>query len=188
LEEVLLFLIVCLFSDCSKWEQWILPSPFSSLPNPRPHFAGSEFCTEQYALGNAIEQFETFNYSSREEIFLISRKILALCIRINAIREYFPDLLQQPNPNTSALSSYFATTSFSSFVLPKSSAENSNLPLYVDNILSGSIIHTFGTNNAIVTELYFDNTIEMSLEMRTTLASDFISKRVCTRYRSVIRI
>jgi len=65
----------------SKWQQWIFPSPFTSHPDPRPHFNGSEFCIEQYALGNCIEQFERDSLSVRSDIFVISRTVLIVSNR-----------------------------------------------------------------------------------------------------------
>jgi len=37
------------------WRKWIEPVPFLNYPNPVPSFAGSAFCTEQYALGIILE-------------------------------------------------------------------------------------------------------------------------------------
>jgi len=37
------------------WRKWIEPVPFLNYPNPVPSFAGSAFCTEQYALGMVLE-------------------------------------------------------------------------------------------------------------------------------------
>jgi len=37
------------------WRKWIEPVPFLNFPNPVPSFAGSAFCTEQYALGMVLE-------------------------------------------------------------------------------------------------------------------------------------
>jgi len=37
------------------WRKWIEPVPFLNYPNPVPSFAGSAFCTEQYALGMILE-------------------------------------------------------------------------------------------------------------------------------------
>jgi len=37
------------------WRTWIEPVPFINYPNPLPSFAGSAFCTEQYALGMVLE-------------------------------------------------------------------------------------------------------------------------------------
>jgi len=39
------------------WRDWIEPHPFARYPDPRPHFSGSAFCIEQYALGMALESF-----------------------------------------------------------------------------------------------------------------------------------
>jgi len=49
------------------WRQWIEPAPFANFPNPLPSFAGSAFCTEQYALGMVLETIKP------EEIYVIRR-------------------------------------------------------------------------------------------------------------------
>jgi hypothetical protein len=51
--------IILLFFTLWKqsWIQWVQPTPFSNYKDPNPTFDGSAFCTEQYALGNAIYQF-----------------------------------------------------------------------------------------------------------------------------------
>lgn len=36
------------------WKHWITPAPFTNFPDPNPTFTGSEFCIEQYALGQAL--------------------------------------------------------------------------------------------------------------------------------------
>jgi hypothetical protein len=36
------------------WKHWITPTPFANFPDPNPSFEGSEFCIEQYALGQAL--------------------------------------------------------------------------------------------------------------------------------------
>ncbi|KAA6399655.1 MAG: hypothetical protein EZS28_004818 [Streblomastix strix] len=41
----------------SIWREWIYPSPFFSHPDPAPHFPGSAFCIEQYALAQALRRF-----------------------------------------------------------------------------------------------------------------------------------
>jgi len=51
------------------WRAWIEPAPFANFPNPVPSFAGSAFCTEQYALGMALES----GLIRREEIYEIRR-------------------------------------------------------------------------------------------------------------------
>lgn len=49
------------------WRQWIEPAPFANFPNPLPSFAGSAFCTEQYALGMVLETVKP------EDIYVIRR-------------------------------------------------------------------------------------------------------------------
>jgi len=49
------------------WRTWIEPAPFANHPNPLPNFAGSAFCTEQYALGMVLEEVKV------EEIYVIRR-------------------------------------------------------------------------------------------------------------------
>lgn len=49
------------------WRQWIEPAPFANYPNPLPSFAGSAFCTEQYALGMVLET------TKPESIYVIRR-------------------------------------------------------------------------------------------------------------------
>jgi hypothetical protein len=49
------------------WRQWIEPAPFANFPNPLPSFAGSAFCTEQYALGMVLETMKP------EDIYVIRR-------------------------------------------------------------------------------------------------------------------
>lgn len=49
------------------WRQWIEPAPFANFPNPLPSFAGSAFCTEQYALGMVLEGVKL------EDIYVIRR-------------------------------------------------------------------------------------------------------------------
>lgn len=49
------------------WRQWIEPAPFANYPNPLPSFAGSAFCTEQYALGMVLETVKP------EDIYVIRR-------------------------------------------------------------------------------------------------------------------
>lgn len=49
------------------WRQWIEPAPFANFPNPLPTFAGSAFCTEQYALGMVLETIKP------EDIYIIRR-------------------------------------------------------------------------------------------------------------------
>lgn len=39
-----------------KWRDWVTPFPFAYLPDPNPSFSGSAFCTEQYALGLALNK------------------------------------------------------------------------------------------------------------------------------------
>jgi len=51
----------------SVWRQWIEPAPFANFPNPLPSFAGSAFCTEQYALGMVLETVKP------EDIYVIRR-------------------------------------------------------------------------------------------------------------------
>jgi len=51
------------------WRAWIEPAPFANFPNPVPSFAGSAFCTEQYALGMVLES----GLIKREEIYEIRR-------------------------------------------------------------------------------------------------------------------
>jgi len=51
------------------WRAWIEPAPFANFPNPVPSFAGSAFCTEQYALGMVLES----GLIRREEIYEIRR-------------------------------------------------------------------------------------------------------------------
>ena len=41
----------------TEWSAWITPYPFANYPDPRPHFVGSAFCAEQYALGVALARF-----------------------------------------------------------------------------------------------------------------------------------
>lgn len=36
------------------WKHWITPKPFANFADPNPTFEGSEFCIEQYALGQAL--------------------------------------------------------------------------------------------------------------------------------------
>lgn len=40
-----------------KWKEWIHPFPFANYPDPNPSFPHSQFCIEQYALGQVIEVF-----------------------------------------------------------------------------------------------------------------------------------
>jgi len=49
------------------WRTWIEPAPFANYPNPLPNFAGSAFCTEQYALGMVLETVKS------EDIYVIRR-------------------------------------------------------------------------------------------------------------------
>jgi len=50
-----------------SWRNWIEPAPFANYPNPLPNFAGSAFCTEQYALGIVLESVKS------EHIYIIRR-------------------------------------------------------------------------------------------------------------------
>lgn len=50
-----------------SWRKWIEPAPFANYPNPLPNFAGSAFCTEQYALGIVLETVKS------EDIYVIRR-------------------------------------------------------------------------------------------------------------------
>jgi hypothetical protein len=43
-----------------KWRDWVTPFPFAYLPDPNPSFSGSAFCTEQYALGLALNKNNWF--------------------------------------------------------------------------------------------------------------------------------
>jgi hypothetical protein len=72
------------------------------------------------------------------------------------------------------------TSSFSCYPFLASGIDDSVRTVYVDNILSSSVIHTFGVNNSIIAELYFDPQLEMVDEFRNYLVDDFASKRVCT--------
>jgi hypothetical protein len=101
----------------SKWQQWIFPSPFVSHPDPRPHFNGSEFCIEQYALGNTVEQFEKDSLSFRSEIFIIPRTVLIVTS---------PSLPNNNNEAQPVTSSPHASTSSS---YPGFHVRNSSLPL-----------------------------------------------------------
>jgi len=40
-----------------EWSAWITPYAFARYPDPRPHFIGSAFCAEQYALGVALARY-----------------------------------------------------------------------------------------------------------------------------------
>lgn len=51
----------------NTWRGWIEPAPFANHPNPLPNFAGSAFCTEQYALGMVLEDVKS------EDIYVIRR-------------------------------------------------------------------------------------------------------------------
>lgn len=42
----------------SIWSDWVLPEPFFKYKDPNPDFPGSAFCTEQYALGMALNSKE----------------------------------------------------------------------------------------------------------------------------------
>lgn len=48
------------------WQKWISPWPFARFRDPRPGFAGSAFCIEQYALGNALRQFFESRHRARK--------------------------------------------------------------------------------------------------------------------------
>lgn len=56
------------------WRQWIEPTPFTIYPNPLPHFPGSAFCTEQYALGMVLEG----SLVKPEQIYVIRRMTFPL--------------------------------------------------------------------------------------------------------------
>lgn len=157
----------------SKWQQWIFPSPFNRFPDPRPHFPGSEFCTEQYALGNSIEQFEAENKSAREDIFVISRTTLPLMVQYELIRQIDPDNFASAATETSSSAYYLSSAPM---VSPTTIMENGLRAIHVDNILSGSVIHTFGVNNAVILGLYFDSQLAMTDELRNNLLEDVRSK------------
>lgn len=42
------------------WKLWIYPNVFTTFPDPNPDFEGSAFCTEQYALGQALAFHEAW--------------------------------------------------------------------------------------------------------------------------------
>eukprot|EP01117_Protostelium_nocturnum_P002674 TRINITY_DN134_c0_g1_i1.p1 TRINITY_DN134_c0_g1~~TRINITY_DN134_c0_g1_i1.p1 ORF type:complete len:481 (-),score=189.86 TRINITY_DN134_c0_g1_i1:37-1479(-) len=53
------------------WRDWISPAPFSKYPDPRPHFQGSAFCIEQYAMGMALHSYAS-------QILIFGREIMAI--------------------------------------------------------------------------------------------------------------
>jgi hypothetical protein len=232
----------------SKWQQWIFPSPFVSHPDPRPHFNGSEFCIEQYALGNTIEQFERDSYSSRQEIFIIPRTVLIVTSpdnnnttqnnnnnnRNEEIQHFSTSNTSYPFTRNSSLpllsslsvsSSYFAchfspsqlnispsllshlsllqlspslisllTSSTTSTVSSLSLNSTITMQVYqellqfqqrqqsqpqvfiVDNVLSGSFIHTFGVNYQSIRDGFFSD-FQISESLRNEILKDFSKQR-----------
>jgi hypothetical protein len=213
----------------SKWQQWIFPSPFVSHPDPRPHFNGSEFCIEQYALGNAVEQFEKDSISTRQEIFIIPRTILIVTspnakeeiisshrphstsssypgfqhVRTNSSvpllssSYYFPTQSSycppsQLSPSLLSMLTTYTSTTFSSLSLTSTittqlyeellqyqQRQQSGLPpqvFIIDNLLSGSLIHTFGVNYQNVRDKYFSD-FELSESLRKEIVNDYSRQR-----------
>ena len=69
------------------WKMWIEPAPFTMYQDPNPGFIGSAFCTEQYALGNAVTHFTAQEALSRNRthhpndfILPIKRKLISMNI------------------------------------------------------------------------------------------------------------
>jgi hypothetical protein len=55
---------------------------------------------------------------------------------------------------------------------------NETTRVFVDNILYGSVVHTFGVNYNLVHDLFFTGTTTISPLLRQQILDDFHSKRV----------
>lgn len=63
----------------AEWEDWVTPHAFARHPDPRPHYAGSAFCAEQYALGIALQRFrEKRGLCSDDAVRWVERRMLEI--------------------------------------------------------------------------------------------------------------
>lgn len=78
------------------WKHWITPKPFANFADPNPNFAGSEFCIEQYALGQALHYKEDWI----RDVMWFRREPLAVPKSGAAPSNVFPSKKTSVQPNT----------------------------------------------------------------------------------------
>lgn len=57
-----------------QWRDWIEPEPFKNHRDPAPYFSGSQFCIEQYALGQTLLKYVGSRFD--EMVLVIERAYL----------------------------------------------------------------------------------------------------------------
>lgn len=78
------------------WKHWITPKPFANFGDPNPTFAGSEFCIEQYALGQSLAYKEEWI----RDVMWFRRDPLAVPKSGAVPNNVFPSKKTSVQPNT----------------------------------------------------------------------------------------
>ena len=62
-----------------EWAAWLTPEPFAAHKDPRPHFRGSAFCIEQYALGVALRTYlRAYKMNPSKAVMWFGREIILI--------------------------------------------------------------------------------------------------------------
>lgn len=78
------------------WKHWITPAPFENFADPNPNFSGSEFCIEQYALGQTLAYKEEWI----SQVMWFRRESLAVPKSGKVPDNVFPTKKTSVQPNT----------------------------------------------------------------------------------------
>ncbi|UJR18290.1 hypothetical protein I4U23_005193 [Adineta vaga] len=171
----------------NAWKMWIEPRPFTMYQDPNPDFDGSSFCTEQYALGNAISEFiaqeaslHHQRYDYRNLIFSFERK-LVLIAKNEQLKSFYPSsklrsmvsmkTYVSSQPHSFALNTYILKNSFyevystsqrSSFLSKYHSMYSTTLSsedTFIDSFFD-SILHFYNQNYQAGYQWYLKNFIK----------------------------